>query len=126
MVVADGSSSYVTSSIPVNHEAKLYEHHDHVAAGEIVHEICAQVPMHCVFGERPEMVYVFELSLSLLPQLTFVPGPSIREIYCVMLLKGEEWPRSVLCPKPDTWYVCLAHRSHWYLILLTLPIVTWS
>lgn len=75
MVVDDGSSSYVTSRIPVTHEGELYERHDHVAAGEVVHEFCAQVPMHCVFGERPEMVYVFESSLSLPPPLTFSPGP---------------------------------------------------
>ena len=58
MTVNDGLSSYITNRIPVEHEAQLYKHHDFVTAGEIVHDICARIPMHYVFSERPEMVKV--------------------------------------------------------------------
>ncbi|EIM81900.1 uncharacterized protein STEHIDRAFT_66011 [Stereum hirsutum FP-91666 SS1] len=52
----EDGSQYVTSRITKKNEAKFYEHEEHFIAGAEVHKTCALVPVHCVFGERPEMV----------------------------------------------------------------------
>lgn len=52
----ENGTRYVTSRVVKRDEAKFYEHEEHVLAGAEVHKICARVPVHCVYGERPEMV----------------------------------------------------------------------
>ena len=39
-------------------EVGFYYADDHVLAGKLVAQLCSRYPVHSVFGERPEMVYV--------------------------------------------------------------------
>lgn len=48
----------MTYKCPLSQEVGFYTHEDHVLAGELVTSLCNAVPVHVIFGERPEMVYV--------------------------------------------------------------------
>ncbi|KIK64601.1 hypothetical protein GYMLUDRAFT_240576 [Collybiopsis luxurians FD-317 M1] len=50
------SGKSVTTKISRVQESHFYKHEDHVDAGMIVHKVCKRVQVHCIFGERPEMV----------------------------------------------------------------------
>ena len=51
----------VTYKCKLSQEVGFYTHEDHVLAGEMTAAMCGRVPVHSIFGERPEMVYVRQL-----------------------------------------------------------------
>ncbi|KAI0683040.1 Alpha/beta hydrolase fold-1 [Earliella scabrosa] len=46
----------IATKCPKEQEVGFYYADDHVAAGKLVHDLCARYPVHAVFSERPEMV----------------------------------------------------------------------
>ncbi|KIP05278.1 hypothetical protein PHLGIDRAFT_74530 [Phlebiopsis gigantea 11061_1 CR5-6] len=49
---------HVTYKCKLSQEVAFYTHEDHVLAGEKTAAMCGRMPVHSIFGERPEMVYV--------------------------------------------------------------------
>jgi len=56
-MVADGvGRQMVTTKCPKAQESLLYTHEPHLLAGQQLHEICSQIPVHAIFAESDEFV----------------------------------------------------------------------